>query len=418
MPQPPIANTGRYLISYHQDAAALPSVIKALHTFAGIAPSAVALDTDHAPVDVAGAVGTLSDRFGLGVVSLPDDAIAKLQQQSGAIERVRPERYFTPPPFRPQPVNSLNLHAMEFLSVPAISPTLEDKFTWGLQALGVGSTSFTGKGVRVAVLDSGIWLQHKDFAARATSIETAHFAPGILDAHDDYGHGTFCAGIIAGPVNPSNGPRYGVAPDVELFVGRILDTQQRAREYDIIQAINWAIDKKCRIVSLSCGALPDTIPDPDYERVGAEAMRQGCLIIAAAGNDSARPHRAPVRMPANSTSVLGVAALTMRRGATNNSNAGVYPENGGAVDLSGPGSDIYSAGHTSQMPYVREGGTSAATPFVAGAAAQILEQDSSLSAARLWTKLLALCAGPPDPTAETMTPTDVGVGLVQVPTRA
>src|SRR5262249_54952442 len=157
--------------------------------------------------------------------------------------------------------------------------------------IGISETSPTGRGVKVAVLDTGLWFDHPDFRANRDELRARSkvFAPDVVDASDDYGHGTYCAGLLAGPARPSQAPRYGVAPDVELYVARIFDHQNRAREFDIIEAIDWARGEGCRVVSLSAGQPAGSAPDPEYERLAADTLLAGTVIVAAAGNDSVRP---------------------------------------------------------------------------------------------------------------------------------
>jgi subtilisin family serine protease len=111
-------------------------------------------------------------------------------------------------------------------------------------------------------------------------------------------------------------------------------------EGDILRGINWAIDQKCAIISMSLGrpvALGEG-PDPTYEEVGAAALSEGSLIVAAAGNESARDFNfiAPVGAPANSPSIMAVAAVDPKLIVGSFSCGGVNPE-GGEVNICAPG---------------------------------------------------------------------------------
>src|SRR5262249_12071863 len=162
-------------------------------------------------------------------------------------------------------------------------------------------------------------------------------------------------------------------------------------EGDIIDAIHWALDSGCRVISLSLGARGGEQSDPDYDRISRVALRAGCVIIAAAGDDTVRPGaRRPVRIPGSSTPVMAVAAMTPEGRATNESNCGLFPLTGGEINLGAPGDEIRSAGHTDEEPYVEASGTSAAVPFVAGVAARILEREPTLTGGRLWMRLRQL----------------------------
>ena len=87
--------------------------------------------------------------------------------------------------------------------------------TWGIQATKVVSSPRTGRGIKVAVLDTGFDLGHPDFAGRNVTAQS--FVAGE-SAQDGHGHGTHCIGTSCGPRSPSTGPRYGVAYEADIFV--------------------------------------------------------------------------------------------------------------------------------------------------------------------------------------------------------
>ena len=197
--------------------------------------------------------------------------------------------------------------------------------TWGLAATGADLSAYTGSGIKLAVLDTGIDLAHPDFVSRAHT--HASFVP--RETVDDLqGHGTHCAGTAAAasPQAP-NIPRYGVAPGAELFVAKVLNNRGAGRELDIIAGIEWALDNGCDIISMSLGRAtgPQEPFDPLYEDIAAQALEAGCLIIAAAGNDSDRRYRyvAPVSSPANAPSIMAVAAIEADARVAPYSNGGV-----------------------------------------------------------------------------------------------
>lgn len=281
-----------------------------------------------------------------------------------------------------------------------------EQFTWGLIATGAHKSAFTGAGIRVSVLDTGLDLEHPDFKGRA--IVPRSFTGG--DVQDVQGHGTHTAGTIAGPKISQIGRRYGVAPDVELHVVKVLNDSGSGREGDIINGMNSAIDERCAAISMSLGrpTSPGEKPDPLYEEVGSAALAEGCLIIAAAGNESARDfgYIAPVSAPANSRSILAVSAVDPKLGVAPFSCGGINPD-GGEVDMSGPGVSVYSSFPRPQLSKVLQG-TSMACPHVAGIAALWAESDPSLRGQKLWDALVrsARSIGPGR---------DFGAGLIQAP---
>ena len=295
---------------------------------------------------------------------------------------------------------------------PSPDPAPEDPSrpsTWGLRAVLADRTTFSGAGIKLAILDTGLDFQHPDFNGRLIASES--FVSGE-SAQDGQGHGTHVAGTAAGLRTPradASSPRYGVAPDAELFVGKVLGDNGSGREGDILAGILWALQNECQIISMSLGRRP--IPGDatgDYDRVGRIALDQGSLIIAAAGNESNRflGDIAPVGAPANARSVLAVAAIDESLAIADFSNGGLQTD-GGAIDIAAPGVDVFSA-----IPggrYARFAGTSMAAPHVAGVAALLAQSDPSLRGQALWD---ALTAGAQ---RLDLPPRDVGAGLALAP---
>ena len=255
--------------------------------------------------------------------------------------------------------------------------------TWGLVATGTDRSRYTGKGIRVAVLDTGFDLSHPDFTGR--TIVTESFVPGE-DVRDVQGHGTHCIGTACGPVAPAGQARYGIAHEADIYVGKVLNNSGSGREGWIIAGMEWAVDQKCEVISMSLGRAvqPGEPPDPFYERTGQYALDNGSLIIAAAGNESWRQFNIikPVGAPANSTTIMAVGAVDSAMAVARFSCGGLNP-NGGEVNVAGPGVDVLSS-FPLPRKYERLDGTSMATPHVAGLAALMAQSDSTLRARTLW----------------------------------
>ena len=286
------------------------------------------------------------------------------------------------------------------------------KNTWGLQATKVVDTSYSGLGIKVAVLDTGLDLNHPDFAGRM--IRSRSFIRGE-DVQDANGHGTHCIGTACGPMDPPTLPRYGVAYNAEIYAGKVLSNRGSGSDSGILAGIEWAVNNSCAVISMSLGAptRPGDTFSPIYERVGQRALKQGSLIIAAAGNESTDRATGgrldppnPVGYPANAPSLMAVAALDNKLQVAPFSNGSINPD-GGQIDIAGPGVAVYS---TWPMPdrYNTISGTSMATPHVAGIAALYAEATGARGM-ELWAWLMR------DAQRMALPGTDVGIGLVQAP---
>ncbi len=285
--------------------------------------------------------------------------------------------------------------------------------TWGIQAINARNGQFTGKDVRMAILDTGFDFTHPDFSGRV--IHRKSFVG--RQAKDREGHGTFCAGIAGGDRKGKAGARYGVAPGSRLYVGKILDDAGEGSDGLALAGIEWALEKGCQVICMSFGAAVGTgdLYSAIFEDVAQTAMANNCLLIAATGNESDRAEGiiSPVNHPANCPSVMAVAALTESLKVANYSCAGkgrsrrkAGAGGSGAVDIAAPGDNILSA--CMGGGYEVESGTSMATPFVAGVAALLWEQYPDASAREIWDKLIRQAQPLAQPAA------DAGAGLVYV----
>jgi subtilisin len=337
------------------------------------------------------------DELGVAVCDTPPDQIQALSgvESASGILAVEPERVVyalndeprvpTIPPVTPAPAlgvseawtveylrgyrDAVNQLIARLLGEPAdgvpepitepLAALNEAELTWGLQVTRAGSSRRTGRGIRVAVLDTGLDLQHPDFATRV--IEAQSFVAGQA-VQDGHGHGTHCIGTSCGPAAPQRLPRYGVATGAEIFAGKVLSNQGSGADRGILAGIQWAMVNRCAVVSMSLGA-PTQIGAPPsriFDQVGQRALRAGTLIVAAAGNDSNRPSVvSPVSHPANCPSIMAVAAVDQQLRVARFSNAGLNPR-GGQVDIAGPGVAVHSSWPRPVL-YNRISGTSMAT---------------------------------------------------------
>ncbi len=295
-----------------------------------------------------------------------------------------------------------------------VAPTAfdESSFTWGLQVTKAATSRFSGRGMRVAVLDTGLDLGHPDFTGR--NVFSRSFIPNQT-VQDEAGHGTHCIGTACGPRSPfrvpGRPPSYGCASNCDIFAGKVLSNQGSGATAGIIAGMQWAMANGCQVISMSLGRtirLDEKGFNPAYEQVAQVGLQRGTLTIAAAGNDSVRPTRIhPVGEPANSPSILAVGALDEPLLPASFSCGGLFLPHG-AVNIVGPGVNIHSS-FPRPILYRRLPGTSMATPHVAGIAALWAEANGLFRGVALGRQLLHSARRLPLP------PRDIGAGLVQAP---
>jgi hypothetical protein len=445
--------TGRYIVVLRDNGIA--DGLRALKDAAGLSQVCSTADYEGSQVEMAQAESSevfLLDKLKVAVVNVDPGQATGLQAAAtgdSAILAVEPERIMYALPRLENAHQPTGFH-LEYLrgyrdavdhlyatlagesaqrveaTHPAAAFADTPEFTWGLQATRVCHSPFSGRGIRVAVLDTGFCTTHPDFQGR--TVVSQSFVPGE-EVNDFNGHGTHCIGTALGSRQSSVGSmRYGCAFQAEIYAGKVLSNQGSGADSGILAGINWAITHGCRIVSMSLGApvRPGESYSTVYEHVARRALRSapGTLIVAAAGNDSDRPDSIiPVSRPANCPSILAVGAINMSIDMAFFSNGGINPR-GGGVDIAAPGVDIFSSvpdpfpasvqpsDHGRPWParYYTLSGTSMATPHVAGIAALWLEaRGQETSAQALWQYLTG------NALRLTLSSRDVGAGLAQAP---
>lgn len=435
--------TGKYLVLLRDDG--VKEGLQAIKDACGLKEVCNAADYGGAAVEMAEADQAevfILDKLNVAVVDADPTQLGGLQAaaaEDGAILAVEPERimYALTDPLATQfPLEYLRgykdavNHLFDQLTGGATAETDElgvaaafadtAQFTWGLQATRVHRSRFSGRGIRVAVLDTGMDLDHPDFAGRIVPAQTRSFINGQA-VNDLNGHGTHCIGTALGFQQLAGGAkRYGCAFRGDIFVGKVLSNAGSGGDSGILAGINWAISNQCRVISMSLGARvqPGEPFSTIYENVAQRALRSnpGTLIVAAAGNDSSRPGNiAPVGRPANCPSILAVAAVNSSLGIAPFSNGGINP-NGGGVDVAGPGVAVFSSWPDPAIVpggparYRTIPGTSMACPHVAGIAAMWLEaRGPGTTSQALWQLLTG------NARRLTLASRDVGAGLVQAP---
>ncbi|MEU3526848.1 S8 family serine peptidase [Streptomyces sp. NPDC038707] len=238
---------------------------------------------------------------------------------------------------------------------------------------------YTGKGVKVAVLDTGVDTTHADLKGQV--VESKNFTTTAADATDHFGHGTHVASIVAGTGAKSGGKYKGVAPDAKLLNGKVLDDSGFGDDSGILAGMEWAAGQGADVINLSLGGYDTPEIDPLEAEVNKLSAEKGVLFAIAAGNEGPQS----VGSPGSADAALTVGAVDDKDKLADFSSTG--PRNGdGAIkpDVTAPGVDITAAAapgsvidkEVGEKPagYLTISGTSMATPHVAGAAA-ILKQE-------------------------------------------
>ncbi|MEW6283328.1 MAG: S8 family peptidase [Candidatus Eremiobacterota bacterium] len=237
---------------------------------------------------------------------------------------------------------------------------------------------YTGKGVTVAVIDTGI-APHPDLDGRI--VDFVDLVNGRTKPYDDRGHGTHVAGIVAGNGSASKGRYSGAAPEAGVVGIKVFDHEGNTNSSLIIKAIQWAVENKerhgIRIINISIGAPAQmsALDDPVVQAVDA-ASQAGLLVVCSSGNRGPWPQ---------TIDTPGISPTALTVGATNDFNTPqlsddrvpMFSGSGPTLDqlmkpdLVAPGEDIISTGM--ENDYVSKTGTSMAAPLVAGIAALMFQ---------------------------------------------
>lgn len=235
--------------------------------------------------------------------------------------------------------------------------------------------------VRVAVIDTGVDATHPDLTGRvihgfnAIERNSSGKIYDSFDSSDDHGHGTHVAGIIAAVCDNSIGIQGIVGKSkVEILPVKVLNDEGKGTTYDVIEGIRYAADNGASIINMSLGSSISS----ELEKEAIQyAQNKGCLVVAAAGNDSSN---VAFSYPASYPNVLAVGSIDI------DDNRSYFSNYGDRLDIAAPGSSILSTipkstalkekragayvyGNDISGYYVEWSGTSMATPHVVGVAA-------------------------------------------------
>lgn len=257
----------------------------------------------------------------------------------------------------------------------------------------------TGKGVGIAIIDTGIY-PHPDFTmpknriAAFLDIVNSRTAP-----YDDNGHGTFVAGVAAGNGQASSGKYRGIAPNAAIVALKVMDSSGGGKSSDVLTAMQWIANNyekyNIKVVSLSLGSAVGVSNRDDAMERGAEQLwRRGITVVAAAGNDG--PDPMSITVPGTSPVLITVGSCDDKRTLRLDDDTIPDFSSRGPVggrnkpDIVAPGVDIKSAnaditylpGRKLTKPanyYTVMTGTSVSTPFIAGIAALMYEKTPGIT---------------------------------------
>lgn len=245
---------------------------------------------------------------------------------------------------------------------------------------------YTGRNIRIAVLDTGIFM-HRDI--RINLLGFMDFVNGHRGCYDDNGHGTHVSGIIC-----ANGVVKGIAPEAKIIALKVLDKKGGGETKCVLEALEWVLRNHrkyfIRILNFSVGFLAGAGNQEQQQIIDKleQLWDEGVTVVTAAGNNG--PGEGSVTVPGISRKVITV-------GACDDGNPGRYmPKNYSGRGPTGccivkpeilaPGTNIISLDNRGHH-YIRKSGTSMATPVVTGALALALQKNASLRPEQLKIKL-------------------------------
>jgi len=265
----------------------------------------------------------------------------------------------------------------------------------------------TGKGITIAVIDTGIY-EHKDLAGRIKAFKDV--TGSKTTPYDDNGHGTHCAGGVAGNGAASNGKYKGLAWEAELVGVKVLTKSGSGSLSGVMEGVQWCIDNqekyKINVITMSLGASAiSSASDDPMVKIVERAWDQGIVVVVAAGNEG--PDEKTIASPGISPKVITVGAMNDKdtvsraddqiasfssRGPTIDGlvKPDVLSPGVNIISLRSPNSYLDKQNKTARVDndYFNLSGTSMATPICAGIVALILQSRPDLSPDEVKGRLL------------------------------
>jgi serine protease AprX len=253
----------------------------------------------------------------------------------------------------------------------------------------VRNLGWDGRGIRIAIVDTGIDPEHPDFEGRIADMAD-WVGEGVVDEN---GHGTHCASIAAGSGAASEGRYRGVAPAAVLYAAKVLRRNGQGMMSDVMAGIDWAVDQSVHIISLSLGGPGPSDGRDALSEMCDAAMASGVIVCVAAGNDG--PLNRTVGSPGASREAITVGASTDQDIIAPFSSRGPTADGRVKPDIVLPGHLITAArakgtsmGTPISAHYSEASGTSMATPVAAGLCALLLQKEPHLTPAQVKARLM------------------------------
>lgn len=221
--------------------------------------------------------------------------------------------------------------------------------------LDVYGCRWAGSGVKVALLDTGVDMNHPDL--RKNIKKGYNVVDPQKPPYDGLGHGTHVAGTIAAVDNRTG--VLGTAPEALIYPVKVMDDEGYGTISGVIEALEWCIENNMQVVNMSFGTYEDIQSLHDAIK---EAYNSGLVLVAAAGNDG--PGDDTVEYPARYSEVIAVSATD------NTDTVTEWSSRGSEMEIAAPGADILST--FPDGGYISGYGTSMAAPHVSGTAALII----------------------------------------------
>ncbi|MEV3855464.1 S8 family serine peptidase [Streptomyces sp. NPDC050095] len=271
----------------------------------------------------------------------------------------------------------------------AKAESLLDKSTKQVHADQAWAAGYDGKGTKVAVLDTGVDVEHPDLKGRVA--ESKNFTDSA-DADDHQGHGTHTTSTVGGTGAASGGKKKGVAPGTTLLNGKVLNDSGEGATSWIIAGMQWAVDEGADVVSMSLGNPSELDCSDPMAQATQELARsaKNTLFVIAAGNSG--PSLNTVSSPGCVPDVLTVGAVDRDdTTASFSSRSPVQRTHTLKPEIAAPGVAISAAnaGGRGVYAYQSMSGTSMATPHVAGAAAIVKERHPDWDARQIKQALVS-----------------------------